>query len=73
MTEKTEEAGGEIFDENELTIEVEKVQNTGKYGWKLKNYNVQYDCVTGAGTSNVWRLFYQDEKYTYLITDELVY
>ena len=68
----TEGTGGETFDENELTIGVEKATNTDKYGWKVKNYNVQYDCVTGTGKSNVWRLFYQDEKYTYLITDELV-
>ena len=68
----TEGTGGETFDENKLTIGEEKAINTEKYGWKVKNYNVQYDCVTGTGKSNVWRLFYQDEKYTYLITDELV-
>ena len=42
--------------------------NTDKYGQKVANYTVQ----TSEMTTNVWRLFYQDSNYTYLITDESV-
>ncbi len=64
---------GEEFNADELTIGELSAKNTDKYGWKVKNYNVQYNYGTNlSSTSNVWRLFYQDTKYTYLITDELV-
>ena len=54
------------FDEEELTIG--EALNVEKYGWKVPNYNVQ----AGDMTTNVWRLFYQDSNYTYLITDECI-
>jgi len=41
-------------------------KNTDKYGWKVNGYNV----TTDEFTTGVWRLFYQDNNYTYLITDE---
>ena len=62
--EETEETP--IFDENTLTIGDAK--NVNKYGQKVENYIVQ----AGEMKTNVWRLFYQDDKYTYLITDEYV-
>lgn len=52
------------FDANTLTIG--DAINFDKYGWKVSNYNVQTDDMK----TNVWRLFYQDDNYTYLITDE---
>ena len=54
------------FDENTLTIG--DATNVDKYGWKVPGYTVQ----AGDMTTNVWRLFYQDSNYTYLITDECV-
>ena len=54
------------FDEDTLTIG--EATNVDKYGWKVPNYTVQ----AGDMTTNVWRLFYQDSNYTYLITDECV-
>lgn len=63
---------GPVFNENELTLGVEKPKNTDKYGYLVKNYKVPYQIRTTNTTSTNWRLFYQDEKYTYLITDELV-
>ena len=42
--------------------------NTDKYGQKVTNYTVQ----AGEMTTDVWRLFYQDSNYTYIITDESV-
>ncbi len=54
------------FDENELTIGT--AINADKYGQKVTNYTVQ----TSEMSTNVWRLFYQDNNYTYLITDECV-
>lgn len=56
----------ETFDASDLTIE--EALNVEKYGWKVPNYTVQ----AGDMTTNVWRLFYQDSNYTYLITDECV-
>lgn len=50
----------------ELRIGVAK--NTDKYGAKVSGYNV----ATGEFASGVWRLYYQDDIFTYLITDELV-
>ena len=54
------------FDPNTLTIG--EAINTDKYGWKVKNYTI----TTEEFTTGVWRLFYQDSNYTYLITDECV-
>ena len=54
------------FDENELTIGT--AINADKYGQKVTNYTVQ----TSEMSTNVWRLFYQDNNYTYLITDESI-
>lgn len=54
------------FDEDKLTIG--KAINTDKYGWKVKNYTV----TTDEFTTGVWRLFYQDSNYAYLVTDECV-
>ena len=58
------------FDENTFTLEANETdaQNTDKYGWKVPEYTVQ----TSEMSTNVWRLFYQDSNYTYLITDECV-
>lgn len=42
--------------------------NTDKYGWKVTDYNV----TTDEFTTGVWRLFYQDNNYAYLITDECI-
>ena len=42
--------------------------NADKYGQKVTNYTVQ----AGEMTTDVWRLFYQDSNYTYIITDESV-
>ena len=52
------------FDANELIIGT--AINTDKYGQKVTKYAVQ----TSEMSTNVWRLFYQDNNYTYLITDE---
>ena len=67
--------GGEIpatpeFDENTFTLGTNEsdAQNTDKYGWKVPEYTVQASEMS----TNVWRLFYQDSNYTYLITDECV-
>ena len=60
--------GGDLpeFDENTLTIG--EAINTNKYGYIVPEYTVK----TSEMTSNVWKLFYQDSNYTYLITDEVV-
>ena len=52
------------FDPETLTIG--DATNTAKYGWKVKNYNVE-EAATGG-----WRLFFQDNNYTYLISDNCV-
>ncbi len=54
------------FDPNTLTIGT--AINTDKYGQKVSNYTV----TTDEFTTGVWRLFFQDNNYTYLITDECV-
>ena len=54
------------FDENTLTIG--EAINMDKYGYIVPEYTVQ----TSAMSSDVWRLFYQDSNYTYLISDEIV-
>ncbi len=61
-------AGGDVpnFDENNLTIG--EAINTDKYGYIVPEYTVQASTMS----SNVWRLFYQDSNYTYLITDEVI-
>ena len=62
-------SGGETvtFNPEELTIGDPVPETTSKYGWKVKDYTVKTtDCPSG-----VWRLFYQDNNYTYLINDEL--
>ena len=50
------------FDANTLTIGT--AINTDKYGWKVTNYNVK-ETETGG-----WRLFFQDDNYAYLISDD---
>ena len=61
-------AGGDVpeFDENNLTIG--EAINTEKYGYIVPEYKVK----TSEMSTNVWRLFYQDSNYTYLITDEAI-
>lgn len=58
------------FDENTFTLGTDEsdAKNTDKYGWKVPEYTVK----TKEFTTGVWRLFYQDSNYTYLITDECV-
>lgn len=55
------------FDPNTLEIG-EEAKNNDKYGWKVGKYTVQ----TPEMSTNVWRLFYQDTNYTYIITDECI-
>lgn len=57
----------EGFNPETFTLGTE-AQNTEKYGWKVKDYTVK----TEEFTTGVWRLFYQDNDYTYLIADECV-
>lgn len=57
----------ELFNADELTIGTD-AKNTDKYGWKVKKYTVK----TEEYTTGVWRLFYQDSKYAYLIANESV-
>ena len=64
--EKDETEETPIFDENTLTIG--DATNVDKYGQEVTKYTVK----AGDMTTNVWRLFYQDSNYTYLITDEYV-
>ena len=52
------------FDPETLTIG--NATNTTKYGWKVKNYNVE-ETETGG-----WRLFFQDDNYAYLISDNCI-
>ena len=59
--------GTPSYNPDNLTIGKD-VKNTGKYGWKVGNYTVK----TEEFTTGVWRLFFQDSQYAYLITDELV-
>ena len=55
-----------VFDANNLTIgEAINVEN---YGKKVTNYTKK----TSAMSTEIWRLFYQDNNYTYLITDDAV-
>ena len=52
------------FDPETLTIGT--AINTNKYGWKVKNYNEE------ENETGVWRLFFQDDKYAYLISDKCI-
>lgn len=68
---KGENQGGEEIPEvpsfNPEDLEIgENAQNADKYGYKVTNYNVKEDETGG------WRLFYQDNNYTYLITDNCI-
>lgn len=68
LSNSTEIAGGDtpVFNPELLTIG--EAINTDKYGYKVTNYNV----TTDEFKTGVWRLFYQDSNYTYIITDEYV-
>ena len=44
-------------------LSIGTAQNTEKYGWKVKNYEVKKDETGG------WRLFYQDDNCTYIISN----
>ena len=71
ITESTtpQTPGKPSYDPEKLTIGTEQeAKNTDKYGWKVGNYTK----TTEEFTSGVWRLFFQDSQYAYLITDELV-
>lgn len=37
-----------------------------KYGWKVSNYTTEINKTGG------WRLFYQDDEYTYIISDKVL-
>ena len=52
------------FDPETLTIGT--AINTNKYGWKVKNYNEE------ENETGVWRLFFQDNNYAYLISDKCI-
>lgn len=54
------------FNPEELTIG--EPLNVDMYGMKVGKYTVQGPRMN----TNVWRLFYQDQNYTYIITDELL-
>ncbi len=51
---------------NPETLTIGTAINTSNYGRKVNGYNV----TTDEFTSGVWRLFYQDNNYTYLIADD---
>ncbi len=53
--------------ETDINLNPETAQNADKYGWKVTGYDVAKEKV------GCWRLFYQDEKCTYLISDNLIY
>ena len=53
-----------IFNEEELIIG--NAINTNKYGYKVNTYTSSDE----SGYNGIWRLFYQDENLTYIITDE---
>lgn len=62
------EVGEDVKAYNPDTLSIGDPVNPDKYGWKVKNYTVK----TSEFTTGVWRLFYQDENYAYLITDECI-
>lgn len=45
--------------------------NSEYYGYKVAGYDVKA-TIDENTNSGVWRLFYQDQNYTYLITDDLI-
>ncbi len=51
---------------NPETLTIGTAINTNKYGWKVTNYNIE-ESETGG-----WRLFFQDDNYAYLISDNCV-
>lgn len=53
-----------IFNAEELIIG--NAINTNKYGYKVNTYTPSEE----SGYNGIWRLFYQDENLTYIITDE---
>ena len=55
-----------IFDEN--IFKIEKAINANKYGYQVNTYT----SPAASGYNGIWRLFYQDENLTYIISDEQV-
>lgn len=55
----------EITAEEEI-LEIGEPINSDKYGYKVNGYNIQLSEV------GCWRLFYQDEENTYIISDNLI-
>lgn len=55
-------------DEGETSETIGEAINIEKYGYIVPEYTVK----TSEMSTNVWKLFYQDNNYTYLITDEVV-
>lgn len=51
---------------NPETLTIGEAKNTDKYGWKVTNYDVE-KTETGG-----WRLFFQDDYYAYLISDNCI-
>ena len=51
---------------NPETLTIGTAINTDKYGWKVTNYKKE-ETETGG-----WRLFFQDDNYAYLISDNCV-
>ena len=50
---------------NPETLTIGEATRANEYGKKVNEYNVKTDDITG-----IWRLYYQDNNYTYLITDK---
>ncbi len=48
------------------TLSIGSATNANKYGWKVTNYE------PNIGTVGCWRLFYQDENFTYIISDNVL-
>ena len=63
--ENTTESSDDVEIETNIN---EDIYNVNKYGWRVKNYNVK----TNEFESGIWRLFYQDNEYAYLITDKSI-
>ena len=55
-------------DEGETSETIGEAINIEKYGYIVPEYTVK----SSEMSTNVWKLFYQDNNYTYLITDETV-
>ena len=63
---------GRLFDDNKIQFEPGKLEigepsRAGQYGWKVGKYRV----TAGSSSTGIWRLYYQDSEYTYLITDRV--